>query len=522
MRLKSSFVCSICNLVLKNPVKLPCLDLICRKHVRDSAKNASIRCTKCEKDFTVPQQGFESNTVMATKLSKLLHLSIEEKRIKHTIEGVISQIEQLTENLNRMHSDLEQNSFAHFAEIRRKIEIQRKSLNAKIDEIALKMIEQVDEDEKAYNSKWKASISALTGVNIKKERKKLFHEFRKPNLLIEQAKLLQDEHEEKLNELQARIHEFANLKEELESLDFKSGLELKEASFGQLKPRQFVASTVQNTVKIWNLKDTNDCVATLCGHSQNINCLENIDANRFASGSTDSQIKIWDANEFACVKTLIGHSNSVSSLQSLSANRIASGSYCEIKIWDIESGQCVQTLNGHLKWITGLACLPNKHLASCSVDGIKIWDLDRGECKKTLTGHLGPVFCLLLLQNGQLASGSRDTTIKIWNLESNGCVNTLKGHSLAVMRLQTLASGDLVSCSLDGTIKVWDLSKFVCVKTLDGHTDWVTAIRMNTRKSSLLSCSADGTLKTWNLKTGERISSIDNPSHTKLFDLIFI
>ena len=277
MRLKSSFVCSICNLVLKNPVKLPCLDLICRKHVRDSAKNASIRCTKCEKDFTVPQQGFESNTVMATKLSKLLHLSIEEKRIKHTIEGVISQIEQLTENLNRMHSDLEQNSFAHFAEIRRKIEIQRKSLNAKIDEIALKMIEQTNQKEKVYNAKLNKFFVEIAKHDIKKKSQALLNEFRNPSLVSDEVRRLQASHEIKITDLQFKVAQLNALNREIKSLGFGANPVFHADSFGFLKlnNQKLVSCSEDKTIKIWDL-DTNECVNTLDEQKDQVWCLEAI------------------------------------------------------------------------------------------------------------------------------------------------------------------------------------------------------------------------------------------------------
>ena len=81
-----------------------------------------------------------------------------------------------------------------------------------------------------------------------------------------------------------------------------------------------------------------ESVATLEGHSNGIHCLEKIDENRFATGSEDKTIKIWNAQTFACLETLnTGYQYGVNCLKRLPSNRLASGSYREIKIWSIES-----------------------------------------------------------------------------------------------------------------------------------------------------------------------------------------
>ena len=105
--------------------------------------------------------------------------------------------------------------------------------------------------------------------------------------------------------------------------------------------------------------------------------LENIDENRFATGSLDKTTKIWDSKCFVCLKTLaMGHQKKVSCIKSLPSNLIAIGSFNNIKIWSLESGECLQTLNGHSISISGLVYLSNGHLASCSWDEtIKVWEL---------------------------------------------------------------------------------------------------------------------------------------------------
>ena len=524
MSLKAELTCTICKLVLSStPISLPCLHALCSEHLQDgTVKDSSIRCLECEREFDVPDNGFPINKMASILLAKDLHLSDEEKRLKHAVETLIQQLERVQSDFKQKLSDLEGFSIDHYSEVRRQIDVQREEFKKKIDEIALKMIEQVKEKEKFYISAIKQSSLAVTPVNIAESRRIMENEFRNPNLVIEEVQRLQNEHEQKINEFRTRLVQLNPLGIEINSLKFKPS---KEASFGMLtayQTNELIACAEYKTIKISNL-DSDECLATLEGHSTNIYCLTSIDENRFASGSGDKTIIIWDAKNFVCLKTLTGHPNGVDSLTSLTSNRLASGSSRDIKIWDIESGECLQTINGHSDWIRGLVCLPNGNLVSCSDDRtIKVWDLASGECINTLTYHSNAVKGIVLLRNGRLASGSEDTTIRIWDTSSGECIKTLKGHSKSVYRLQELESGELASCSFDCTIRIWNLESGTCIRTLVGHRYSVTSIRVNSKNNTLMSCSLDGTIKSWDLKTGVCVKTIVVQEDAYLRDLILI
>ena len=528
---KSQLICNICKLVLSNePVLLPCSHAMCGEHLRDGTiKDFSIQCLECEQVFAVPSNGFPPNNIASNFLAKDLQLSEEEKAIKYAIQETIQQLEQLQSDVKQKHSDLERISFDHFSEIRRKIDLEREELKYKIDEIALKMIDQVNEKEKAYYLSMKQSFLAAYQVDIKECRQNSVKEFRNPNLIIEKVKRLKTEHEQMSNEIQARFIEFDSFNEELKSVRFKAGPNIRIETFGDLLLNEFnskaaciVACANGNSIQIWNLK-SKECVATLEGHTMPIMSLENIDDNRFASGSADETIRIWDAKNFVCLKILnTDNKKGVEFLKSLPSNKLASCSFDdEIKVWDIESGECFQNHNVNSDWIRSRIYLPNGNLVSCSDDEtIKVWDLVKGVCIKTLKGHSNWVYGLYLLKNGQLVSGSWDKTIKIWNIESGECIKTIRGH--LNRRLQQLESGELVSCSNDCTIKIWDLEESTCFRTLVGHTDWIESIRLNGQNNTLVSCSFDGTIKAWNLKTGKCVNTIDVKNDAVLRDLILI
>ena len=525
MSLKSELICRICQLVLNNsPISLPCSHDVCSKHLRDgTVKQGSIRCAECYQKFDVPCKGFPANKIASDILEKELHLSDEEKTIKISIQETIQQLERLQFDLKQKHSDLERISVDHFSEVRRQIDFQREELKRKIDEIALKLLEQVNEKEKVYVSTMQQSFLAATSVNIEESRRILANKFRSPNLVIAEVKCLQTEHERKIADIRTRLDTFDSVGMEIKSLVFKPS---QDASFGILKTdkkNELMAFTADKKIIMWDMVSKHS-VATLQGHSAAISCLECIDENRFASGSYDRTIKIWDSINFVCLKTLPGHLNAVMCLKTLTSNRIASGSSGDIKIWNRASGECLQIIDAHLSWITGLVALPNGNLVSCSWDKtIKLWDLVRGgKCLKTLTGHSNWICCIILLRNGLLASGCYDNTIRIWNVERGVCVKAFRGYSNLVWRLQQLENGDLVSCSYDNTIDIWNLNEGACIRTLVGHTSIVKSIRVNSQNNTLVSYSKDGRIKIWDLNTDQCIKTIFVKKAAKLWDLILI
>ena len=499
MSLRSEVICNICTLFLNNPVSLPCHCVVCKHHLSESrAKDKTIKCISCDRQFDVTAMDeFATSKMAASILDNELHLTDEELSLKKSIQGLTQLSEQFTLDKSR----LEANSFDHFSEIRRQIDIQREKLKANIDEIALQMIEITNVKEYAYTLSVKNIFLGLNEADMQMTSQTLLGAFRQPDLDIDEVKRMHVEFETKTKQFEAKLAEVASLNEKIGKRVLDTELELRKKFVDILSAHKskLVSCSPDKTIKIWDLESSNQCITTLHAHTDIVYCLEAIDKQRFASGSKDKTIKIWDVTNGACLQTLASPRGSVNCLKSLTCNRIASGHWKEIKIWNTDSGECIQTLNGHSEWIYDLACLPDGILLSCSRDKcIKFWNLDEAICTKQLT-HSAEVFCLQLLPKCQLASGSEDTNIQIWDMERGECVKTLSGHTSYVRKLLLWENDLLISSSKDNSMRIWDLNSGICVKCLTGHVDLVRSMQMM-QAATLFSCSCDGTIKKWDLE----------------------
>jgi WD40 repeat protein len=503
---KSDVTCRICHMVLRDPIQLPCFCTICKEHISDNTvKDGLIKCDPCGDDFRVIDIKVKENTVLKKVLEAEHHLSNQEKEAKKEIHDKINQFHQLYDQFIDNSKNFDLICHEHFAEIQRLIDIQREELKAQIDEIALDMIKKTIETEQIYRNKF-AEIQNIQEFDFEMERNSLENDFRSIHLKIESIQALKVKNEEGIKHLLVKINALKSINNKLRNCEFKVNKEhFIKSNFGDLilncLNKKLISSSYDKTLKIWDL-DSNECIRTLTGHTEEVLCVEKLSNGQFISSSNDKTLKIWDSDSGSLVKTLFCTNKKIFCLKFISATTIAVGCSKTIKILNVDDDVCIKILEGHTDCVRDLITLPNGTLISCSQDEtIKFWNLNDSRCIKTLNGHTGSVRCLLLLSNGQLASGSKDKTIKIWNISTGDCINTFEGHTGSILGLESTDNFELISCSSDKTIKIWNVNTGECLNTLVDHVKGITCIK-HYFGDVLLSSSVDETIKIWNLTDG--------------------
>ena len=240
-KLKSSLTCSNCSKIFKDPVELPCQDLICKEHLNEKEvlKQNKIKCIECKLEFEVKNKDFKSVKAYNKLLNDQVYLSQEEINLKLKIEESIKIFHKKYEELTQSKNLLELDCHNHFQEVRRQIDLHREKLKKKIDEIALDMIENTKKIEASCLNSFKDDLNSFLKFELKKslddELKTIEETFRDPNLLIKTIQDIQTKQQEAIANIQSKLNEMTRIRDNLKtSNQFKPNLTFVANSFGQL------------------------------------------------------------------------------------------------------------------------------------------------------------------------------------------------------------------------------------------------------------------------------------------------
>jgi len=290
--------------------------------------------------------------------------------------------------------------------------------------------------------------------------------------------------------------------------------------------KRFASGSVDRTIKLWDIT-TGQELKTFRGHTRAVNSVAfSPDGKTLASGSDDKTIKLWDITTGQELKTFKGHTRAViSAAFSPDGKTLASGSDDKtIKLWDRNTGLELKTLKEHTSIVVSVAFSPDgKTLASGSTDKtIKLWDTITGQELKTLKEHTSIVVSVAFSLDGKtLASGSSDKTIKLWDITTGQELKTLKGHTSVVVSVAFSPDGKtLASGSSDKTIKLWDIETGKEQNTLLGHTSYVVSVAFSSDGKRIASSGySDRTIRLWDINTGQELKTLKG--HTSDVNSVF-
>ena len=188
-------------------------------------------------------------------------------------------------------------------------------------------------------------------------------------------------------------------------------------------------------------------LVTQVGHSQGIETLAfSPDGKSVASGSSDSNIILWDVASGRELRAFSGHTEKVTSVAfSPDGTMVVSASSDNtVKLWAVASGQLLNTLDKNLKLARFVAFSPDgKMIISGGASKIKLWLVKDGKELFTLSG-LSATSIAFSPDGNTLVLGSFDHTVKLLDVASGELLRTLSGHSSSVTSVAFSSDGKTV------------------------------------------------------------------------------
>ncbi|KAG1659389.1 hypothetical protein FOA52_004389 [Chlamydomonas sp. UWO 241] len=233
--------------------------------------------------------------------------------------------------------------------------------------------------------------------------------------------------------------------------------------------------------------------------------------SRFATGSKDNQIKVWDAHSRQCLLSMSNHAMMVTCVKWGGEGLIYSASRdCSISAWDATDGKLVRIFKGHGHWVNTLALSSEHVLRTGAFDhtGTAPKDLVEGQAQALAryTAATGG-------QSERMVSGSDDFSMFLWTpATSKQHIARMTGHQQLINQVQFSPDGrHILSASFDKSIKLWDGHKGTFLASFRSHVGPVYQVAWSSDSRMFVSGSKDSTLKVWDMRT--RKLKVDLPGH---------
>jgi pre-mRNA-processing factor 17 len=297
---------------------------------------------------------------------------------------------------------------------------------------------------------------------------------------------------------------------------------------------------------------------TWSGHSKGVSAIRFFpkSGHLLLSSSMDGTVKLWDVhNQRKCLRTFTGHDQAVKDISfSPDGRRFISCSYDRyVKCWDTETGQCISRHTSKkipvcVKWFPEEGAHDHEFLCGQSNKLVVQWDLRENKIVQQYDEHLGPVNSITFIDNNRrFLSTSDDKKVLIWEygipvvvkhlaepdmhsmpattLHPNGkfwlgqsqdnqilCygasgkfkLNTKKrfrGHLSAGYACQVDVSPDgklVMSGDAEGRVFFWDWRSMRVFAKLKAHDKVTIGCAWHPlEQSRVATCSWDGTIKYW-------------------------
>lgn len=274
----------------------------------------------------------------------------------------------------------------------------------------------------------------------------------------------------------------------------------------QFDEEKIITGSRDRTIRVWDI-NTMQCLRVIGGPNAKPTPgpkpLRTVDYPSFHSAVASVNGSVYGNSIFETPAEW--HDASILCLQYDNEILVTGSSDSDLIVWDIETYQPIKRLRSHIGGVLDVA-LDAKHIISCSKDSrIIVWDRKTYEPKGTLSGHRGPVNAVQL-RGKYLVSASGDGIARLWDIENMKLVKefSAKERGLAAVEFSedmkyVLAGGN------DHITYKFETETGREVGQFTGHSQLVRSLWLDSANSRVVSGSYDLDLRVYDFETGEQI-----------------
>uniref|UniRef100_A0A915AQJ8 WD repeat-containing protein 48 homolog n=1 Tax=Parascaris univalens TaxID=6257 RepID=A0A915AQJ8_PARUN len=251
-------------------------------------------------------------------------------------------------------------------------------------------------------------------------------------------------------------------------------------------------------IRIWKTQPSNNLYSPLTINNQRSLCNGN--------GYETSNEWKWKVLGEHYVQSMEHHTDWVNDMVLCCGgkNLISASSDTTVKVWNAQKGFCMSTLRTHRDYVRALAYARDiEMVASGGFDQlIYLWDvatltkltsLNNTVTTSSLNGNKDSIYSLAMNPSGTVViSGSTEKVLRVFDPRACQKLMKLRGHTDNVKAIVVNRDGtQCVSASSDGTIKLWSIGQQCCISSHKCHSEGVWALQADSSFSYVYSGGRD-------------------------------
>ena len=290
---------------------------------------------------------------------------------------------------------------------------------------------------------------------------------------------------------------------------------------------KILSSGIDNKIILWDIIKWNIIDST--STDSPVNCMSNIQGNRFFSGHENGAVYQWDLTLLKPSKPVYQDATSINHVKQYQNVIAISKARGHLLLYDFDKKITIVDKKIHNFETIGLEYIPAKKiLLSCGNDGkVFAWDIaNLATSKQIKTKHLIINAFDVNIAQSIFAISTPNRTLKVYNLEGE-VIQQFKGNTdekdvpIKCIKISpdgtTLSSSgtwhtnSLIGKKITSTVRIWDIKRGIIHNTLRGQVNPIFAFDFHPKQNKMVFLGDDGILTFWDLNIGEKYGDFTLP-----------